>query len=83
MLSRSYCLLGPGNQDPCSYENRNGIVHTEALDQGNIHKGKKSCGSSRSIIEYCRVFRIVNSAVCFTERQGANDYNLGPVGNPS
>jgi hypothetical protein len=59
------------------------IVHTETLDQGNIHKEKKRRGRSRCIIEYCRVFRIVNSPVCVTEKQGANDYNVEPVGNPS
>jgi len=55
------------------------IVHTEALDQDNFYEKKKRCGKSRSIIEYCRVFRTVNCAVCVTEKQGTNDYNLGPV----
>jgi hypothetical protein len=57
------------------------IVHTEALGQGNIHKEQRPCGRSRSTIEYCQVFRTVSSAVCVTEMQGANDYNLGTVGN--
>jgi hypothetical protein len=54
------------------------IVHTEALDQGNTQKEKKRCGKSRSIVEYCQVFRIANSLACVTEikEQTITTWNL-------